>query len=321
MNPNDDDRPLADWEARSRPFPPAGMSVRMIPSNTFHVTLAFIPMKLGLVSNCWKTQLDAGSDLESLIDEGCQRGFSVVELRQTCMGRFEQGEIPLPDADAITVLPQRFPGVRFNVAVQVPFLSSDMTILNTVFVVSSWAAQAVAGETPPHLRLVDLTTVGDAEDWANRDSIAERLAELTRTLIEIDGVLSVEHSRQPWEFFRTVFNSARERLGTDADRLRLCYDPCNLLVPGDDVDPNEVTGSLAAVELSMVHFKQRCDGRTDTRVGDGDIDWKTQAELLAQMNYAGPGLFEVTSSEALWDDLEESIARLMSDGFKFDGRE
>jgi hypothetical protein len=257
-------------------------------------------------------------DLESLIDEGRQRGFGVVELRQTCLGRFEQGTDSLPDAESLTVLPQRFPGARFNIAVQVPFLDPAMTSGHAVFVAGKWSAQAVAGEGPPHLRLVDLTTVGDADDWENLASIAKRLVALTRSMIEIDGFLSVEHSRQPWNFFHTIFHTAREQLGSNADRLRLCYDPCNLLVPGDDIEPAKVTESLSAVELSMVHFKQRCDSGIATHVGNGDIDWKTQAELLHRMNYTGPALFEVTSSEALWENLEESITCLQSDGFNFD---
>ena len=46
-------------------------------------------MQVGLVSNCWKTQLEQGQDLVELLDRAGERGLRAIELRQGCLGRFE----------------------------------------------------------------------------------------------------------------------------------------------------------------------------------------------------------------------------------------
>lgn len=268
----------------------------------------------GIVSNCWKTQLDQGAALADLIERAEQIGYRAVELRQTALGEFETGEDSLPLAEPLTVLPERFPGVRFNVAVCVPFLDAGMQTSHPVFTAGKWATQAVAGESVPHLRLVDLMTSGDAFAKADLKAVSKSIVQLTRSLIEIDGFLSIEHSRQPWKPFREVFLSAREELGTDKDRLKLCYDPCNLLFPGDGVDPNEVTASLEAGELSMVHFKQWDDGNILERVQDGKIDWSEQVWILNQKQYAGAGLMEIAPGENIWENLEGSWEYLRESG-------
>jgi sugar phosphate isomerase/epimerase len=260
----------------------------------------------GLVSNCWRKQLSKDTPLESLLGEAYKRGYHVIELRQTCLGEFEAGDEPLPLAEKMTVLPEQFPGIRFNVAVCVPFLDPQMNATDSVFTAGKWAADAVAGECPPHLRLVDLTTSGEEFEGSDLEAVVGSIVELTRSLIEIDGVLSVEHSRQPWKPFRETFSLAREQLGPDADRLRLCYDPCNLLAPGDKVNPTEVTAALDVNELSMVHFKQRRNGKPYPAVADGDIDWPEQIRILNEKHYTGPGLLEIEPHRNIWEYLEGS---------------
>ncbi len=267
-------------------------------------------MHLGLVSNCWRVQLESGIPLETLIAEAARRGCRAVELRQTCLGSFESGSDHLPNAERLSTLPEEFPGVRFNVAICVPFLDPKMTPDDRVFAAGKWAAQAVCGENPPHLRLVDLTTDGQRLADIPFDVVSQSIARLVESLAAIDGVLSVENSRQPWQPFREIMAGTHKLLGLDSDRLRLCYDPCNLLFPGDDVDPTAVTASLSADELSMVHFKQRLGGRIQNVVCDGDIDWQRQLAALKQIGYVGPCLFEVESDEDLWELLHESIEYL-----------
>ncbi|MCH7686148.1 MAG: sugar phosphate isomerase/epimerase [Planctomycetes bacterium] len=267
-------------------------------------------MRWGLVSNCWRKQLGEGAPLEDLLGEADKRGYHVIELRQTCLGEFESGDEPLPLAEKMTLLPEKFPGIRFNVAVCVPFLDPQMNATHPVFSAGKWAAAAVAGECPPHLRLVDLLTSKEKFERSGLEAVATKIVELTRSLIEIDGVLSIEHSRQPWKPFRETFSLAREQLGPDADRLRLCYDPCNLLTPGDKVDPSEVTAALDVNELSMVHFKQRRDGKPFPAVADGDIDWPEQLRILNEKHYTGPGLLEIEPHRNIWEYLEGSRAYL-----------
>ena len=267
---------------------------------------------LGIVSNCFRTQLTAGASLTDLIAEAVQHGYRVIELRQTCLGEFETGDEPLPLPDSLTVLSESFPGVRFNVAIAVPFLQAGFSADDDVFTAGRWAAHAVAGEYPPHLRLVDpsASTIADSPQTAG-----SRIARLTRAMIELDGVLSVEHSRQPWHEFRAAFDAARGDLARDGDRLRLCYDPCNLLIPGDGVDPSQITASLKPEELSMVHAKQRSGGPLHT-VTSGDIDWEAQAAALKQIGYGGPILFEIEPHADIWNHLEASRQYLQDTGFR-----
>jgi len=268
---------------------------------------------LGLVSNCWRRQLAEGAALETLIAEASRRGYRAIELRQTCLGRYETAGDYLPLADALAELPGQFPEIRFNVAVCVPFMNPEPASDDPVRRAGKWAAQAVSGEFPPHLRLVDLMTTGRQLQDAAPAAIGNTIARLVRSLVEIGGFLSVENSLQPWQPFREAWNCARRQLGSDAARLRLCFDPCNLLLPDDGTDPAGVTASLSADELSMVHFKQRRDGRFLPTVSDGDVDWRAQLAILKQHRYTGPGLFEIEPHKNIWDHLDESrdyLARL-----------
>ena len=265
----------------------------------------------GIVSNCFRTQLTSGVSLTDLIAEAVAKGYRVIELRQTCLGEFETGDELLPLPESMTVLSESFPGVRFDVAIAVPFLQDGFSINDEVFNAGKWAAHAVAGEYAPHLRLVDLSTNSIAD---SPQTVGCQIAQLTRAMIELDGILSVEHSLQPWTEFRAAFDAARGELGPDDDRLRLCYDPCNLLFPGDGVDPAEITASLKPAELSMVHAKQRSGGPLTT-VADGDIDWKAQAAALKQIGYGGPILFEIEPHADIWSHLELSRRYLQDQGF------
>lgn len=238
----------------------------------------------------------------------------MIELRQSCLGGYESGEENLPDASALAAFPEKFAGVRFNVAVNIPFLSPETSPDHPVFQAGKSSAEAVAGDLPPHLRLVDLTTSNERLEGIGPQVAGNTIARLTRSVAKIGGVLSVEHAYQPWRQFRKAFDAARKQLGTDRDRLRLCYDPCNLRLLEDGTDPNQVTLSLSAGELSMVHFKQRQSGRILPRVSDGEIDWVTQLSTLKQIGYAGPGLFEVDSHERVWEFLEESVNYLRRAG-------
>jgi sugar phosphate isomerase/epimerase len=266
---------------------------------------------LGIVSNCFRTQLTAGARLTDLIIEAVQHGYRVIELRQTCLGEFESGDEPMPLPESLTVLSETFPGVRFNVAIAVPFLEADFLADDDVFTAGKWAAHAVAGEYPPQLRLVDPSTSTLAE---SPQSAGHRIARLTREMIELDGILSVEHSRQPWCEFRAAFDAARGDLALEGNRLRLCYDPCNLLIPDNGVDPAQITTSLKPEELSMVHAKQRSGGPLHT-VTTGDIDWAAQADALKQIGYGGPILFEIEPHADIWINLEASRRYLQDAGF------
>ena len=263
---------------------------------------------LGLVSNCWQALLQAGHDLADCITEAQVRGLTSIELRQTCLGRFEDGDPPRPLAESLTELPQRFPQMRFNIAINVPFLNSSTFSDNRVLQAGIAAAQSVAGSDRPHLRLVDLETIVPTSD-------GREIAALAGTMRDCGGLLSVEQSRQSWESFRTVFDAARERLGQDSNALQLCYDPVNLLNGDPDEDPIAITGSLQAGEISMVHIKQRRDGAVLPGVDRGDVEWTAVLNALNTSGYRGPFLYEVAPTEAIWHEIENATAYLKTLGF------
>ena len=144
----------------------------------------------------------------------------------------------VPNAERLAELPQRFPRVQFNVALSLPCLSGKLSPQDFLFQAGRAAAVALAGDHLPHLRLVDLQSLPSESEVK---VTGERLAELTQSLIDVGGILSIEHAAQPWTWFCSVLHEARERLHEHRLNLRLCFDPCNLLLTepigdGDDED-------------------------------------------------------------------------------------
>lgn len=270
----------------------------------------------GIVSNCWQRQLERGIALEDLLDQALDRGYLAVELRQTCLGSFEQREGFVPRVSALGRLAERFPDIRFDLALAFPFLSPGEAVENSLFKAGVDAARALAGRFPPHLRLVDLETTG--EMLRGREPQAAReVARLAESLADAGGWLSLEHARQPWTSFNRVMGEARRLLGSRSDPLRLCYDPVNLLFASDRPDPAEVVRSLDAASVSMVHLKQFQSGALQTSIEAGEIDWEAQISGLARHGYKGPALFEVRSDQRIWDNLDRSRVYLESLGGRF----
>lgn len=248
----------------------------------------------GIVSNCWQWQLERGSALEDLLDQALDRGFRAVELRQTCLGSFEEPEGFAPKVTALGRLADRFPDIRFDLALAFPFLGTGGFVGDPLFQAGVDAVRALAGRFPPHLRLVDLETTGGMLR-GREPQAAREVARLAESLADTGGWLSLEHARQPWTSFIRVMGEARRLLGSRSDHLRLCYDPVNLLFASDRPDPAEVIRSLDAASLSMVHLKQFQSGAFQTSIGAGEIDWEAQISGLARHGYGGPALFEVRS--------------------------
>lgn len=274
----------------------------------------------GIVSNCWKTQLDAGTSLVELIRMAHERGFHAVELRQGALGDFEflDDGRPMPDVAALVRLPTEFPDIGFNLAIAVPYLQPEFDPRDSLFQTGLAAARSLAGSSPAHLRLVDLSMLSAKQadeptlpEWNNS---AARLADLARIAVDNDVLLSVENALQPWDWFAAVFQQARGLLSHQADSLRLCFDACNLLLPGDNVDPTAVFSEIATDELAMVHFKQSSNGRVLDTVTVGTIDWSAQCRMIAEKAYAGPGLFEIAPSEEIWSKLQASRSFLQDCG-------
>lgn len=274
------------------------------------VTVFDRPRLLGLVSNCWKAQLDSGVPLGSLISDAIRRRLTVIELRQGSLGEYETGPTCVPHADRLSELVRRFPEVRFNVALSLPCLGGELPRADSLLLAGRSAAIALANGQPPHLRLVDLETRPGQCLESSVESAARGLVELTNAMIEVDGILSIEHSRQPWPWFDSVMNAARRRLGERSSRLRLCFDPCNLLLTERADDVAGIVESIVPNDVSMIHVKQRRDGQVQPTVGDGDLDWPRLLDLFRQHGHTAPVLFEVAPHVDVWANLESGIARL-----------
>jgi len=270
----------------------------------------------GIVSNCWQRQLERGTALEDLLSQALDRGFRAVELRQTCLGSFEEPQGFVPKVSALGRLADRFPEIRFDLALAFPFLGPGGGVEDPLFQAGVDAARALSGRFFPHLRLVDLSTTGGMVKGRERQ-VAREVARLAEPLAEAGGWLSLEHSLQPWTSFTRVTGEARRLLGSRSHHLRLCYDPVNLLFAPDRPDPAEVVRDLDAATLSMVHLKQFQSGELQTRIEDGEIDWQSQTASLARHGYDGPALFEVRSDDRIWENLDRSRIYLESLGACF----
>ncbi len=262
-------------------------------------------MRVGLVSNCWKTQLEQGQDLVDLVGRAAERGLRAIELRQGCLGRFETSEQQRPLSGLLSELPRRFADLSFSVALSLPFLNPGWNPADSLFAAGLESARAVAGSSVPHLRLVDLET-GDGLSEADERLTVDGLKRIADQARAADCLLSLEHARQPWEQFRRILIAGNR--GRDPDhRIGLCYDPCNLLLASDRPDPQHATRSLGSERVTMVHFKQSRAGRVLGDMGPGELDWGDLAESLAGLGDCGPGLFEIAPTADVWDALDRSV--------------
>ena len=265
----------------------------------------------GVVSNCWKLQLDAGESLEQLIDQARANGFRAVELRQGALGDFDSFLDHSSFApDSFSRLAERFSDLALNLAVSLPIFGPVSIDANDAFQRALKASIALSGGQAPHLRLVDTTTRTPRLDDEVIQRSAISLATMTRQLIDHGGDLAVEHAYQDWIVFESVFRQARRLLGNDTHRLRCCFDPCNLLLtePVDQV--HEIVKAIRPEDVSMIHLKQRRQGMILSEVGQGDLDWGQLLATLETNQHAGPWLFEIAPSRHVWECLERSIQYL-----------
>ena len=255
--------------------------------------------RLGVVSNCWQQQLAEGQPLEALIERAVTDcGFRQIELRQGALGRLEDGN-RLPDTAALTRLAAAFPQVGFDLAVELPVFSESVTRDHPHRQRYLDAAAALSG----HLRIVDLTPCSLTEatdDWLSL--VTENLLALTDDLPQ--GLVSVEHSVQPWSVFWPAFERAR---ADHKSTLKLCFDPTNLWLTGDGVRAADITRHVPVDSLSMVHLKQRRGSAVLPSFGPGDVAWRELLPLFQTHSYSGPYLFEIAPGASVWEELEAGV--------------
>ena len=258
----------------------------------------------GIVSNCFAHQLRAGQTLKDLIRQAVSKGYSTVELRQTCMGECESQE-HVVDPIALKRLCEPYTDVNFDYAMNYPFLSAGHAHLGDAYLEAGIRA-AFSSKTRyrPHLRLVDLSTSNEALGEAIKPT-SRNLAELVKTVTQQGVRLSLEHSRQRWELFSNVCNEL-DALNLTRD-YELCFDPANFCTSDIGSKSLEVLTTLDLNYVSMIHLKQFNGGAYLEGLQDGHIDWKSCAGLLRKKQYAGPLLFEIISSNQVWHRLDESL--------------
>jgi sugar phosphate isomerase/epimerase len=196
--------------------------------------------------------------------------------------------------------------VQFNIAIAIPYLQPVITPLDGLFQLGIDAARALAGRSALHLRLVDLSTSPEQLRASADTETAAKIADLAAAVDAAGGVLSLENARQDWRRFIAIVRAARERLGSQAVALKLCFDACNLLAAADHPDPAEAVRALTPRMTAMIHFKQARSGTTLPLVADGDVDWRAQLAHWRTVGYDGPALFEIAPHAEIWPHLLQS---------------
>lgn len=259
----------------------------------------------GVVTNCFKSLLDRGESLAEI----CRRceliGLGYIELRQyslDCDPRsLSEGDLRLhfeKIRDAVTA-------IEFDYAIDIPFLSGTLVEAQDDIRDAMAIAESVAGSHRPHIRIVDTTTRGEHAAKRISESVASLVA-LGQELNSHGIALSVEHAKQPWHVFWEVFVEARQRCGNDY--LKLCFDPANFALALEMPKLLEVESRLPIEVVSMFHVKQSDGPRITTSLGGGDIDWNGQYEFLFQAGYERALMFEMTTSDEIWNELEAAMA-------------
>lgn len=271
-------------------------------------------MRIGAITNTWQAQLSITS-LPQLVERARRRGAEHVELRQTCLGTFEQGggENWVPDAHGLGRLVRTFPMTTFNLAVAYPCLSSEDPAPSGMFQRALDTAVGMAGSSGPHLRLVDpvrFETPWEAPGDIPPEAVGS-VKELTQSAMGRGAKLSIENAGQPIRSMGILVDLVRESLSSDeAACLGLCVDPINSLRADPGSDPIAEIEALPLDYLFMVHFKQMVGGAMHPTVDDGDLDYPRLVNMLKEKGYRGNVVLEIPSAEEAFDNFVESIRYL-----------
>ena len=266
--------------------------------------------RFGIVSNCWRVQLDEGASIESLIERSLQLGLRHFELRQGALGDCET-EDRSPISERLGRLASRFPEATFDLAVEMPVVTGAAPIDVTFEARCRAAAVALASpavEPKPHLRIVDLagSLVATGSDRARSLDALSLLDEKLKGASEL-SILSLEHSIQPWPQFWELFDEARS-----AFHLKLCFDPCNLWLDNDEPPVSEIVASIEPDQISMLHVKQRGEDPPGVRPGlePGVVPWPELIHQLETAGYVGPIFFETAPCADVFEQTEANCCQL-----------
>ena len=267
-------------------------------------------MKIGAITNTWQAQLST-TNLPQLVERARRRGAEHVELRQTCLGTYEQGagENWIPDAQGLSRLVRTFPMTTFNLAVAYPCLSTEDPAPSGMFLRALDTAVNMAGSSGPHLRLVDpVRFEGPWEAPGDIPPEALGVKDLVQAAVGRGAKLSIENAGQPIRSMGILVDVVRESLSPDvAACLGLCVDPINSLRADPKSDPIAEIEALPLDYLFMVHFKQMVSGTMHPTVDDGDLDYPRLVKMLKEKGYRGNVVLEIPSAEEAFDNFVESL--------------
>ena len=270
-------------------------------------------MKIGAITNTWQAQL-ATTSLPQLVERARRRGAEHVELRQGCLGTYEQGggDNWSPDSSGLSRLVRMFPMTTFNLAVAYPCLSSEDHAPSSVFLRALDTTVEMAGSTGPHLRLVDpVRFEGPWEGPGDVPTEALGVKDLAQASAGRGARLSLENAGQPIRSMGILVDMVRESLPPDEGAwLGLCVDPINSLRADPGSDPIAEIEALPLDYLFMVHFKQMVGGTMHPTVDDGDLDYPRLVNMLREKGYRGNVVLEIPSAEEAFDNFVESIRYL-----------
>ena len=259
--------------------------------------------QLGIVSNCWKHQLDEGVSLANCLDQATKYGLVAIELRQTALGDLESTDRYFPSVERLKEVTDSYPDLCFDYAMGLSFLSGAITREADLVEQACQAAVAVSGAARPHLRLVDLATTAAAMG-EHEENVVRELVGLVREMNELGGLLSVENCRQPWSDLWRIVQRSRDQLGALGDQLKICFDPANFGFSTESGNSLEALSQLKNDDLSMVHLKQIKEGVVLRELVAGEVDWRVHLEQLQQISYQGPCLFEMAPGPDCWLQLD-----------------
>jgi len=225
----------------------------------------------------------------------------------------------VPDPVNIGKLVQSFPDIEFNLAIQLPILSGRITHQDEVFQKGLESAKIIAkwNKQRPHLRIVDpVTPSALIEEQINTTCSNVQL--MAKSLSDINGILSLENSSQLgiWKNLSFIINTVKK----NSDNIRLCYDPCNVLV-SDQLSGDELAKLTPLIktpqgltsipwkkdDIGIYHIKQRKDKEILNIVTLGEVNWALQLKVLKSIGYFGPICLEMNPSESIFDNIRTSI--------------
>ena len=266
-------------------------------------------MKVGVITNSWGIQLQ-NNNLTELVTRARNIGAKHVELRQTFLGELETGtdEKWRPVVKNFDSLANTFNDMSFNLAIAAPFLSGGLDPEGSILQKSLEACISVSG-TNPHLRLVDLTP--QKKVWKQHSDIPEGafiIKELASVASSQGITISIENSGQPIRALHMLVEICRDGLPNNlGDFLGLCPDPANQIGKQPNMDPLEDLEKLPIDMLKIVHFKQIRNGTILPAVEPGELDCSDMIQILKSKQYAGPAIFEIPSSQNVFENLSNSF--------------